>query len=245
MNFSQKIICVMVSMSIFSIVSLSKSVDAIGYNFESKGSININEESDDLDISDVLTYDELVNELSKNEEITLEESKKFLGPEEFRNYDDVLKELMKQRNISIDDAKNMIKEDNIIYTKNGKQVRATYRTFTKSVEVKANVYKPKIQWYCETSEYGQYHGIVKIKRTSLDRSYNTLTKQFSGDLYSNLESADKIYYELNGDFYNYGTTTYSGGVEIGIGKYGTIKFSISNSSGHYAYCNSIGRFTWY
>ena len=91
----------------------------------------------------------------------------------------------------------------------------TYRTISTQITV-TNSYKPSISFYCETSEYGTYHGIIRILRTEMNRNYNGMSKQFSGSLYVNLEQADRIFYIINGDFFDNGTTTLSGGLNIGI-----------------------------
>ena len=51
-----------------------------------------------------------------------------------------------------------------------------------------------------------------------------MSKQFSGSLYVNLEQADRIFYIINGDFFDNGTTTLSGGLNIGIGEGASAKF---------------------
>ncbi|GEM05482.1 hypothetical protein HMI01_24700 [Halolactibacillus miurensis] len=40
---------------------------------------------------------------------------------------------------------------------------------------------------------------------------------------------------LNGDFYNNGTTTYNGSLNIGIGKYGSVSFGVSHATNWYKY----------
>ena len=84
--------------------------------------------------------------------------------------------------------------------------------------------------------------IAKILNANIDRNYYGTSKQFSGDLYYNLESERCIYWDVNGDFYNNGTTSVGLGGQIGIGEDTHVSFSVSSSSNHYSYCNQHGRF---
>lgn len=99
-------------------------------------------------------------------------------------------------------------------------------------------YKPTAMFYTKW-QYSQGNptpdAIVSVLNASLNRSYNDKTKQFSGTLFYHLEAYNKLFFELNGDFYDNGTTTYSGGVSIGISENSSIKFSVTYSSNHYKY----------
>ena len=116
----------------------------------------------------------------------------------------------------------------------------TYRTISTQITV-TNSYKPSISFYCETSEYGTYHGIIRILRTEINRNYNGMSKQFSGSLYVNLEQADRIFYIINGDFFDNGTTTLSGGLNIGIGESASVNLGGSYVYNHYKYVYHEGR----
>lgn len=106
-------------------------------------------------------------------------------------------------------------------------------------------------YYCQPYFYAYtYFGgpshepskIAKILNANIDRNYYGTSKQFSGDLYYNLESERCIYWDVNGDFYNNGTTSVGLGGQIGIGEDTHVSFSVSSSSNHYSYCNQHGRF---
>lgn len=51
----------------------------------------------------------------------------------------------------------------------------------------------------------------------------------------NLEDANRIFYIVNGDFFNNGMTTWNAGVTIGVGKAANVKFGVSGASNHYQY----------
>lgn len=163
---------------------------------------------DDVIASDPLSYDQLVQRVMLNEQLSKNEAIQFLniGPQ--------------QRN-------------------------GTYfREYTYTVTV-TSTYKPAVIFYCQTSEWDTYRGILKVLNTSLRRDYNGSSKQFTGNLYTNLENAYTIYFVLNGDFYNNGSTTYSGGGGISVGGSSSVNFSISYASNHYKYLYTTGRYRLY
>jgi len=92
-----------------------------------------------------------------------------------------------------------------------------------------------MRFYCQTDESGNFRAIKKILNIEMIRGYQGKSKQFNGNTYVKLEDANRIFYSVNGDFYNNGTTTYSSGVSIGIGKNSSVKFGVSNASNHYKY----------
>lgn len=110
----------------------------------------------------------------------------------------------------------------------------TYRTMSSQFTVNS-LYKPTMRFYCQTSESGLFRAIIKILEVNMIRGYQGLSKQFQGKVYVNLEHANKIFYIVNGDFYNNGTTTVSAGVSIGVGQYANVSFSVKNVSNHYQY----------
>lgn len=175
-------------------------------SFDNQG-VSLSIYDDQMIESEVLTYNDLIQEVMKNEKLTEAEAKEFIG-------------ISEQRSVA----------------------KATYRTYSYQVTVTAG-YKPKVVFYCETSEGGNFRGIVSVLNSSLNREYSGISKQFSGTLYTNLESAASIYFELNGDFYNNGTTTVSGGAQIGVGEKSNVNFSVSYASNHFKYCYQTGRYT--
>lgn len=107
---------------------------------------------------------------------------------------------------------------------------------SKRLDVAYN-YKPKAEFYCNV-EVGHGTGLIrKIYHADLDRSYNGISKEYRGNLHYHLMSYTHIHFNVNGDFYNYGTTTFSGGGSVGVGEVASSNFSISNSSSHFKYVN--------
>lgn len=114
----------------------------------------------------------------------------------------------------------------------------SYRTLSVGLNVSSE-FKPRLEFYCQTSEYGTYWGIQKVYSMQLVRSYNGISKQFSGNVEMWLRSAYQIEFVVNGDFYNNGTTTVTGGnnMQLGIGEYAQMSCSasISTTTNHYKY----------
>lgn len=148
-------------------------------------------------------------------------------------FEEITKEISKDLEISLTDAENMVLQNST--SKSVASVKAaTFRTLSQQFTV-TSTYKPTMKFYCETSESGLYHGVLKILTVNMIRGYNGISKQFGGTVYTNLERSDRIYFIVNGDFYNNGTTTFNAGVNIGIGESASVSFGVSNSSNHYAY----------
>lgn len=114
-----------------------------------------------------------------------------------------------------------------------------YRTLSVTLNV-TNTYRPTLEFYCEVSVGDGVWGIVSIYSVQMNRMYNGISKQFSGDVQVWLRGPLSIEYVVNGDFYNNGTTTTSGGtnLNLGIDEVATIGFSASSttSTNHYQYC---------
>ncbi|MGS0534394.1 hypothetical protein ACU80C_32010 (plasmid) [Bacillus mycoides] len=116
----------------------------------------------------------------------------------------------------------------------------TFRTLANNFSV-TPFYSPSVKFYCETDEWGgSFRGIKEIKYINMDRASNGLSKTFSGTVQANLEDPNRIFYIVNGDFYNNGTTTVNGGVSITIGKHGSVTFGASYASSHYKYTYKEG-----
>ncbi len=115
----------------------------------------------------------------------------------------------------------------------------SYRTVSVSVDV-SSIYRPTLEFYCQISVGDGVWGITSIYSVQMNRMYNGMSKQFSGDVQVWLRGPLSIEYVVNGDFYQNGTTTSTGGanLDLGIDDVATVKFEASStvSSNHYKYC---------
>lgn len=220
---------VLVVVLIFSLIVMSSTTAFAAEQNEKDNSkkvksINLLEKSDNVIISDVLTFDEISRELAKS------------------------------KGISLDKAKQIVGSTNEVSTANSSRISITssftYRTVAVLLDVKT-FYKPTLRFYCRTSESGNYWGITEIFNVELQRDYRyelipntglyeTVVKQFAGNIYTQLISPYQIFYIINGDFYDNGTTTYNGGVSVKVGDSVNISVGVSYSSNWYAYIYKDG-----
>lgn len=170
---------------------------------------------------------------------------------EVLTFDEITQRIAKDNNISINEAKeqvvNNFNKDAVrtagVETAGVTAYSATYRTITQYFTVYPE-YQPSLNFYCQTTEGGYFHAIEKILNVGMNRSYNGMSKGFGGTVYVNLEDPNRIFWIVNGDFTNNGTTTVNGGVNIGLGGEDVINFGISYSTSIYKYHYQEGRTSW-
>ncbi|MEG0092422.1 MAG: hypothetical protein RSA20_11420, partial [Oscillospiraceae bacterium] len=117
-----------------------------------------------------------------------------------------------------------------------------YLTITATSKVADN-YEVRPYFYTKVEYSGSPNPsrLVSIEYGNIDRNYNGVSKQFTGILYYNLENIRTIYFDLNGDFYNNGTTNVGGGESVGIDGSATLNFSNSHSREHFKYIRDTQR----
>jgi hypothetical protein len=173
-------------------------------------------------MSGVLTFDEITELIAKDNNISKEEAEKH-----------VISTFYNNKNVSGLSTQSSVSP-----------YAATYRTLTSRFTVTSS-YQPALKYYVQTDEGGgSFRAIVKILNVGMDRNWNGMSKQFSGDVYTHLQNPNRIYYIVNGDFYNNGTTVSDGSVNIGIGDFFTVQFGVSYSSNHYKYCYVEGYYNF-
>lgn len=156
-------------------------------------------------------------------------------------FDEMVAEISKNNGVSEEQVREQLKPN---ITQSGAELRATrYRTLSKQLNVTAS-YKPSIVFYVETSEGGGMAGIVAVHNVSMNRVYNGVSKGFAGNVYTKLENANRIYYDISGDFFNNSSSTVGFDVNIPIGGGATVGFSASNTSSHYAGFYTNDRLRW-
>ncbi|MCM3205575.1 hypothetical protein [Paenibacillus illinoisensis] len=155
---------------------------------------------------------------------------------EVLTFDELVTVLAKEKGITEDEASNIIMNNSITSSRSAESKitaaqSATYRTI-KQYLYGIPGYSPSLEFYCQTSEGGSARGIVKILNTDLNTlSWDAniqgyITKTYVGTVYVNLENANKIHYIVNGKFYHTGgVKTVTGNVGLSIG--GTLTLGIS------------------
>lgn len=190
----------------------------------------INLEDSQTTVSEVLTFDEVVKAIAKDNNI----SKKQAADQVVSSF--------------IDDSEKTPLTGKFAQSTRSAQAMqaakvaaasATYRNISAEFTV-TSTYKATLRFYCQTEEGDYFHAIVKVLNVSMNRNYNGVSKQFGGNVYINLEDPNRIYYVVDGDFYNNGTTTGGGSLKIGLGEGSSLTFNASNTSNFYAYVYKEG-----
>lgn len=164
-------------------------------------------------ISDVLTFDELIDEISKDNHIAKGEASKQI----------------------ISNFSNTSNDTSISPTS------ASYRKLSTSFIVDAS-FKPSINFYCLTDESdGNFKAIKKILTIGIDENYDDISKKFAGTVYSNLENTKVVYFNMNGDFYNKGTTNIEIIENLSTADAVTVSFDLLYPNKPYKYINKEGR----
>lgn len=169
------------------------------------------------------------------------------------SYEDMIDEIAQYNDKSVEEVNNefVLDEINKITTTNSEILR--YRSIsdlrtTANVNLRARQYKynkwrldvdawykPQLVIYFEAETSNRT--AVEILNVSMNRANKGTgsSKQFSGSIYYKLENPTTLNVEINGDFFNNGTTTISGGGSIGLSEFAKIEFSVSYSSNFYEY----------
>lgn len=201
------------------------SLSSSNENALSNGAIDINNPDQRTVISEVLTFDEVVKQISDEEGITEEEAASQVI--EGTSAPTSKKTLRNPQNLSgITSSSQAVTA-----------ATATYRTISTIFTVKSE-YKPSLKFYCQTDEGGaSFRAIKKILNVGMNRKTygGTLTKGFDGSVYAHLQSPNRIFWIVNGDFYNNNTVTTNGAVNIGLNQAASVNFGVSSTTSHYKY----------
>lgn len=154
-------------------------------------------------------------------------------------YEELVSYYMNEKGVSEDVAKVALAEKGIVANPMTKAARAIrYQVFSRTVTV-TSLYKPRIDFYCEVSHSGNggaFWSVKKIYNVELVTKPGNISKTFKGTLKYWLRDGRSIEYVINGKFYNNGTTTISGGGNIGIGESAQMNFTVSITSSYFADC---------
>lgn len=195
--------------------------------------------------SGVINLDDL-EELEANGQVTIEEL----------TYDEFIQEIAQEEGISIEQAQQIHKDPN----DNPNALRGvvapaaavTHSMSKINIEQEVNwLYKPALTVYVWTYNSGTFREFKYIEQVSLDRDgiYDSYSaKKFEGTIKAKITSTYQFWWMINGDFYNYGEMTVTGGVGgekavKGVNVTGT--FSVSGKTDHYKYFDADGTYSLY
>ena len=100
-------------------------------------------------------------------------------------------------------------------------------------------------FYCKmeyNSGFSTPNRIVNVEYADIDLNYYGISKVFGGNLHYVLKAGNRLYWDLNGHFYNNGEISISYGGSIGITGAASTSFTVSYSSSHYAYKQTTGEY---
>lgn len=163
-----------------------------------------------------------LNELSKENDVIIS---KEMTREELINY------FAENNNVSKSEAEIMLFKSRF-----EERYAYSYRTISKNLS-----YGARIEFYTQGDGWNNYYSIDKLLNVSIKHD----SKSFGGSVYANLESNTSIYYDVEGNLYNGGTTTVSGNLNIGVGQGGSAGLGASYSTDIYAHISDSGRASIY
>lgn len=150
------------------------------------------------------------------------------------SYDELTYQIAANRNESTEKIRNIFSKSEL----SGAVDEIFYVHFYRSFEVGNTGWYPQIDVYVKCK--GAYKDFVEIEDLHLKRSYNSGSKAFSGKIRAKMESSKRIYWVINGDFYDKGTTQTSFSGAVGMDDDATLSFSVENQKGHFGYVYKTG-----
>lgn len=114
-------------------------------------------------VSEVLTFDEVVEAIAKDNNISKQQAA-----------NQVVSSFIDDSDKSFLTVKST-QSTQIIQDAKIAAVSATYRTISTIITV-TSAYKPTLSFYCQTEEGGYFHAIVKILNVTMDRNYKGMSK---------------------------------------------------------------------
>lgn len=114
-------------------------------------------------------------------------------------------------------------------------------TWIKQITIVQDVgtlYKPELNifvWYYSSGSFAQFNDLFDVQfDLSSHRAFGP-DKSFQGTTTVKVQTPISIYWAINGHFYDLSTTTWTGGIEVGNGKYFTATATVSRAENHFKY----------
>lgn len=211
-------VCLFLSFSLTSVLASEKEVDIKKANI-----------SGSIDVSDKV-FNEI---LTKNEPV-------YLGDDtwaEAISEEEMVSIIAKNRRISKQVARNQLLDTSKseITTMSTAAVAYRYIHYYRSYPIYG--WTPQIDVYVKA--YAYENAFVSIVDLNLNRSYAGVSKVFKGKLEAKMETNKRIYYVINGDFYNNGSISTTRGGSINS-QYLSYTYSVTSSSNHWGYLYKTG-----
>ncbi|MBC1499802.1 hypothetical protein HB943_04235 [Listeria weihenstephanensis] len=155
-------------------------------------------------------------------------------------YDEMVQAIAKRDNVDESDVTKAITPE----TGSVRLLKASpysYKHLTKEANI-GGLWKPKIDVYVQMWSQGSFRQFNKVIDYNLVRSWMGVSKQFSGKFTVKFINKNNIYWSINGDFYDKGTTSTTTSVTLNVGSLGSINHTVSKASAAYKYVYVYGHF---
>ncbi|MBC6308849.1 hypothetical protein HCJ66_04685 [Listeria sp. FSL L7-1582] len=155
-------------------------------------------------------------------------------------YNEMVQAIAKRENVNESDVTEVITPE----TGSVRLLKASpysYKHLTKEVSI-GGLWKPKVDVYVQMWSQGSFRQFNKVIDYNLVRSWMGVTKQFSGKFTVKFINKNNVYWSINGDFYDKGTTSTSTSVTLNVGSVASISHTVSKASAAYKYVYTYGHF---
>ena len=162
-------------------------------------------------------------------------------------YDEMIAELAEAKGITIEEAKTRYPDRSTANSSNVSLLNSCITVAPSKVSITLDVaynYKPTLDiyvWPCRSGSITYYQAIEEV---DMNRESQWKSKQFTGSITAKLTTQTTIWWKVNGDFYDNGTTLISGTLSkdklVWEGS-GTISYQ----SDHFKYFNDSGVYSIY
>ncbi|EIA18836.1 hypothetical protein [Listeria fleischmannii] len=156
-------------------------------------------------------------------------------------YDEMVAGIAKRDGLSIDQVKKRLADGDVKRPLLKASSSTFYKHLTKTIDI-GGLWKPKIDIYVKMWAQGSFRQFDKIIDYNLVRSWYGASKQFKGSFKVKFLSKNNIYWCINGDFYDKGTTSSSSSVSLSVGGVGSVNYSVSKAKTKYKYVYKYGHF---
>lgn len=170
-------------------------------------------------------------------------------------YEEFIQGRAEEKGISIKQAKKMYKNRNVTTNPilNNRTISSLSSVDDFSmheiniVQNVASSYKPTVQIFVWMYSDGSFHEFDFIEEVSIDRNGldNGTSKQFSGTVKGKITTPTTIWWYINGDFMDNGTTELTFTAGGGLGQIAQTNFGVTSSSNHYRYWENSGTHSIY
>ncbi|WP_028589885.1 hypothetical protein [Paenibacillus massiliensis] len=167
------------------------------------------------------------------------------------SYEEAMFSIAELQGISVEEAKSLYPDKTAqkLHKDSDIQLANSWITEISITQNVTSVYKPVLKiyaYYYSSGSFRQFQELVSVQLDRTSTAIHFLTKQFEGSIEAEINSRNEtqMWWLVNGDFYDNGTTTFSGSIEAG-GLVWKGTGSIQYATNHYEYYYKSGTYSLY